>query len=206
MGENAQNYPITLKGELTEPLSRWLWLVKWFLLIPHFVVLIFLWAAFCIVWIIAFFAILFTERFPRGLFDFNVGVLRWTWRVGFYGYIALGTDKYPPFSLKAGGYPADLEIAYPDDNLSRGLALIKWWLLAIPHYIVVSVFQGGLGGLRFGGLVFILVIFSAVVLLFTGQYHKDIFQLVMGMNRWTFRVIGYAALMTDRYPPFRLQD
>ena len=114
MATDSQPYPVTLKEELTEPLSRWLWLVKWFLLIPHFIVLGFLWIAFVICWIIALFAILFTNRYPKGLFDFNVSVLRWSWRVGFYGYLALGTDKYPPFTLKEGGYPADLSVVYPE--------------------------------------------------------------------------------------------
>jgi hypothetical protein len=202
MATDSQSYPVTLKGELTEPLSPWLWLVKWFLLIPHYIVLAFLWLAFVICWIIALFAILFTNKYPKGLFDFNVGVLRWTWRVGFYGYLALGTDKYPPFTLKPGDYPADLEVAYPE-KLSPGQVLIKWWLLAIPHYIVVSFFQGGVGP-RAGGLVLVLAIFAGFVLLFKGSYHKDIFNLIMGMNRWSFRVAGYAALMTDSYPPFRL--
>ena len=204
MAADLQPYPVSLKGELTEPLSRWLWLVKWFLLIPHFVVLIFLWLAFVVAWVMALFAILFKGKYPRSLFDFNVGVLRWTWRVGFYGYLALGTDRYPPFTLKVGDYPADLEVAYPE-KLSQGLALIKWWLLAIPHYIVVSLFQGGVGP-RYGGLISILVIFAGVVLLFRGKYHTDIFDFVMGMNRWSYRIAGYSALMTDRYPPFRLDE
>jgi len=204
MAADLQPYPVSLKGELTEPLSRWLWLVKWFLLIPHFVVLIFLWLAFVVAWVMALFAILFKGKYPRSLFDFNVGVLRWTWRVGFYGYLALGTDRYPPFTLKVGDYPADLEVAYPE-KLSQGLALIKWWLLAIPHYIVVSLFQGGVGP-RYGGLISILVIFAGVVLLFKGKYHTDIFDFVMGMNRWSYRIAGYSALMTDRYPPFRLDE
>jgi len=199
-------YPVSIRGELTEPLSRGWWLLKWLLGIPHYIILAFLWIAFVVVCIIAFFAILFTSKYPKGLFNFNLGVLRWTWRVGFYGYSALGTDKYPPFSLKPDdGYPADLMIEYPE-KLSRGLVLVKWWLLAIPHYIVVAFLQGGMGNGSGGGLCSILAIFAAVALLFTGKYPNDIFKLVVGMNRWTYRVAAYVSLMTDQYPPFRLWD
>ncbi len=200
-------YPVTLRGELTDPPSRGWWLLKWLLVLPHCIILVFLWVAFIVVTVIAFFAILFTAKYPRGLFNFNVGVLRWGWRVGFYSYEALGTDKYPPFSLAPDdSYPADLQVEYPE-RLSRGLVLVKWWLLAIPHYIVVAFFQGG--GNRenqFPGLVLILAFFAAVALLFTGKYPEDIFKLVVGMNRWSYRVAAYAALMTDQYPPFRLWD
>ncbi|OGO06735.1 MAG: DUF4389 domain-containing protein [Chloroflexi bacterium RBG_13_56_8b] len=198
-------YPVSVKGELSLPPSRGWWLLKWLLALPHYIVLAFLWIAFVVVCIIAFFAILFTGKYPRGLFDFNVGVLRWSWRVGFYAYSALGTDKYPPFSLESSDYPADLEIKYPR-KLSRGLVLVKWWLLAIPHYILVGVFQGGYGGRGGGGLTFYLAIIAAIALLFTGKYPKDIFKLVMGFNRWSYRVAAYASLMTDDYPPFRLWD
>src|SRR3954467_1358570 len=132
-------YPIRLEGELDPPLSRWLWLVKWVLAIPPFFVLFFPWIAFLVLCVVAFFAILITGRYPRGIFDFNLGVLRWTWRVCFYTYNALGTDRYPPFTLAdVAGYPARLDVDYPQ-ALSRGLVLVKWWLLALPQYLIVGV-------------------------------------------------------------------
>jgi hypothetical protein len=237
-------YPLTLRGELTMPPARGWWLLKWLLGIPHYICLIVLGIVFIIVWIISFFAILFTGKHPRSLFNFKLGVLRWSWRVGFYSYEALGTDKYPPFSLDPDpDYPADLDIAYPE-RMSHGLVLVKWWLLAIPHYIITSFFGAPLvfllvmlffavvgfigiaissyfcpgicyfdkinwqvgssgGG---GALKFVLSIFAGIALLFTGKYPGDIFKLVIGFNRWVYRVAAYISLMTDEYPPFRLWD
>jgi hypothetical protein len=217
MNEHAapSTYPLKVEGELDEPLSRWRWLVKWVLIIPHVIVLVFLWIAFVVLTVVAFFAILFTGRYPRGIFDFNVGVLRWTWRVGFYSYSALGTDRYPPFALAdVPDYPAQLHVEYPQ-ALSRGLVLVKW-LLALPHYLVVGVFAGGAwaglnaasnhgGWSSGGGLIGLMVFISAVALLFTGRYPRSIFDFIMGMNRWGFRLAAYVTLMTDAYPPFRLE-
>jgi hypothetical protein len=216
----ASPQPVRLEGELDSQLSRWLWVVKWLLAIPHFVVLFFLAVAFVLLSIVAFFAILFTGRYPRGIFDFNVGVMRWAWRVSFYTYDALGTDRYPPFSLgPQPDYPATLDVVYPE-KLSRGLVLVKWWLLAIPHYLILGIVvgggllsfdrtwdHGGHGGWHWNpGLISLHVLFAGISLLFTERYPLGIFAFVMGLNRWVFRVVAYSALMTDVYPPFRLDQ
>ena len=205
-------YPVAVTGVLDQNLSRWLWLLKWLLALPHYIVLAFLWVAFTLLTVVAAVAILFTGRYPRSIFDFNVGVLRWTWRLWFYSYWANGTDRYPPFSLgEEPDYPARLEIAYPE-RLTRWLPLVKW-LLAIPHLILVGVFVGGWGwgpigddwrGWGFAGLVGILVLIACVILLFTGRYPPTLFDFAVGLDRWALRVAAYVGLMTDDYPPFRL--
>jgi hypothetical protein len=207
-------YPARLRGDLEPDQNRWLWLVKWLLVIPHILVLALLWIAVAVTTVVAGFAILFTKHYPRGIFDFNVGVMRWTWRVAFYAISAFGTDRYPPFSLASDpDYPADFEVDYPKE-LSRGLVVVKWWLLAIPHYFVIAFFAGGWGAgwtggwsaAGGGGLIALLAVIGAIVRLFSGTYPQPVFDFVMGMNRWCYRVLAYAALMRDEYPPFRLDN
>ncbi len=212
-------HPVTLTARLDPELSRWKWLVKWFLAIPHYIVLAFLSIAFVLLTLVAAVAIVFTGQYPRGIFDFNVGVLRWSWRVNFYASTGgIGTDRYPPFSLQPeAGDPAEFDIAYPE-QLSRGLVFVKWFL-AIPHLIIVALLTGSsvrwlaaegdrlsfdpTGG---GGLLGLLVLVVGIMLLFTGRYPQALFDLIVGFNRWIYRTIAYVALMTDIYPPFRLDQ
>jgi hypothetical protein len=97
--------------------------------------------------------------------------------------------------------------------------LVKWWLLAIPHYIILSIFVGGglwvaggatdndwSGAWGGGGLVGLLVLISGIALLFTGRYPESLYRFILGMDRWCLRVAAYVGLMTDAYPPFRLDQ
>jgi Domain of unknown function (DUF4389) len=209
-------YPLSVRGFFDQP-SRALWLIKWLLLIPHYIILLFLWIAFWIVTVIAFFAILFTTRYPKSLFDFNVGVIRWSWRVTFYGYTALGTDRYPPFTLAdVPDYPARLDLEYPQ-QLNRWLPLVKW-LLAVPQYILVgalvgsgyvisiSVQENSVISYSTPSLIGACMAIAAIAMLFTTRYPPGLFDFAVGINRWGYRLLVYVALMTDRYPPLRLDQ
>lgn len=203
--------PVQLHGRFDPHLSRWLWLVKMVLAIPHFVILAVLNAAFIVVTLASGIVILFTGRYPRSLFDFTVGVLRWNWRVGFYVYAALGTDSYPPFTLRDTDYPAHFDVAYPA-RLSRGLVVVKW-MLALPHVAIVIfvmadilTFVSSSTGSTTGAfsIVNVLAVVAGAFLLMTGRYPQPLFDLLIGINRWIYRVVAYVAFMSDVYPPFRL--
>lgn len=209
--------PVVVDGVDTPRVSRWLWLVKWLLGVPHYVALAVLILGAIVVWVWAFVAILATGRYPRAAFDYMLGVLRWSWRVLYYLYHAGGTDAYPPFTLSdVPDYPARLDVAFPE-RLSRGLVVVKWWLLAVPHYVILALLFGFTtrreyldGQLvrdsNWPGLVPVLVLVALIAVLFTGTYPKSLYDLVMGFNRWRFRVLVYVMLMTDTYPPFRLDQ
>ncbi len=204
--------PLVLNASVDPVPGRWLWTVKWILLVPHVLVLTGLWAAFVLTTVAAGIWVMLTQRYPRPLFDFNVGVLRWTWRVGHYGYLSLGTDRYPPFTLRPTPYPATLTVAYPE-RLSRWLVIVKW-LLVLPHLLFVGVVVGTnlnsdpspyLPPVS-GGLIGLLILVVAAYLTVVRRYPRGLFDLLIGLNRWIFRVVAYLALMTDVYPPFQLDQ
>lgn len=187
--------PVRVRGAIDAPSSR-LWLVKWCVLaVPHYPILIGLYLVYPLVVLAAGIAILCTGRYPRPLFDFNVGVLRWSWRVMNYRFPMNTTDQYPPFTLKPrADYPGDLQVDYPE-QLSRGAVLVKWWLLALPQIIMCWAMEAPLQ---------VLCVISAVRLLVRGTVSPGMFDFLMGMVRWRYRVAVYVSLMTDEYPPFRM--
>jgi len=137
--------------------------------------------------------ILFRGKYPRWWFDWNRELLRFTYRVG--AYFALQSDEYP--STDEEQY-VHLQIEYPDveNDLSRGMVLIKWFL-AIPHYFVLLFLAIG---------AFFVVIYAWFAILFTGRYPRGAFNYVVGVDRWSVRVIAYAFILTtDKYPPFSLE-
>jgi Domain of unknown function (DUF4389) len=190
---DAPSYPLRFDVEYPEELNRWLVLVKWILVIPHLLILWALGAVTSIIVIIAFFAILFTKKFPQGLFEFVANYFRWSLNVAMY--YSLMRDEYPPFTWEPGQYPpVTLEVEYPQE-LNRWLPLIKW-LLIIPHFLVLLVL--GIAA----SVVWIIAFF---VILFTKRYPRGLFDFVAGFFRWAYRVNVYYYLMRDEYPPFSLK-
>ena len=191
MSTAEATYPLVFDVEYPEKLSRWLIFVKWLLAIPHWIILYALLAVAQAITFVAWFAILFTGRYPKGLFDFVVGIYRWEYNV--YAYVLFLRDDYPPFSLSAGQYPLTFDIEYPE-RLSRLLIFVKW-LLIIPNIIV----------LLFVGIVYwITLVIAWFAILFTARYPRALFNYGVGVHRWAARVNAYNALLRDEYPPFSL--
>ncbi|HET6479978.1 MAG TPA: DUF4389 domain-containing protein, partial [Actinoplanes sp.] len=135
-------YPVRVEARHDEPLSRWLWLVKWILLVPHYLALLVLATGSVVLTLVAYLAVLFTGHYPAAVRAYNLGVLRWSWRVGYYGYQVLGTDRYPPFTLAdVPDYPARVRLDDSRDPLPRWLPLVAW-LFAVPHIVIVAALNG----------------------------------------------------------------
>lgn len=192
MATNIGTYPVIYELDTPERLSRWLWLVKWLLAIPHFAILsvlsIVLWFALFFAWI----AILVTGKYPKGLFDFVLGVTRWSARAA--AYLNHLTDKYPSFSIgEEPGYPVRLKAPYMEK--SNRLTAFFRWLLVIPHWVIVG---------ALGLVLWVLMFIHIIMVIVTGKPNAAIFRIIVGINRWTTREAAYSLLLTDTYPPFSL--
>ncbi len=174
-----------------ERMSRGLIFIKWLLIIPHLIVLTLLGVGLAVVTIFAWFAILITGAYPRGMWNFSMSVLQWSARVT--AYSSLQRDEYPPFGED--DYPVLFQLAYPE-RLSRGLIFIKW-LLVIPHLIVLYVLNAVVG---------VILLIAWIAILFTGKFPRSLFDFVTGATRWSHRVAVYSLLLTDVYPPFSMGD
>ena len=145
-----------------------------------------------VVWSATILMLLFRRKYPRWWFDWNLELQRFSARVG--AYLGLLRDEYPSTDEEQSVH---LDIPYPaaENDLNRFLPLVKW-LLAIPHYIVLIIL---------GLIAFIITIIAWFAILILGRYPKGMFDFVVGVSRWGYRVAAYAFLLsTDRYPPFRL--
>ena len=191
MSTAETTYPLAFDVEYPEKLSRLLIFAKWLLAVPHWIILYALMAVAQAITVVAWFAILFTGRYPKGLFVFVVGIYRWYYNV--IAYAALLRDDYPPFSLSAGQYPLTFHVEYPK-RLSRLLIFFKW-LLIIPHLIVLVLL---------GIVYWITLVIAWFAILFTGRYPKGLFNFGVGLFRWGARINAYYMLMRDDYPPFSL--
>jgi len=192
MTATASSYPVRYDVEYPERLSRLLIFVKWLLVIPNAIVLYVLALVAYLLTVVAWFAILFSGRYPQGLFNFVVGFYRWNTNVS--AYILLMRDEYPPFTMEAGRYPVTFEVDYPE-RLSRWKIFVKW-LLVIPNMIVLMVLM----------LAYeITVVIAWFAILFTGRYPKGLFSFGVGVMRWNIRASAYVYLLRDEYPPFSLQ-
>jgi hypothetical protein len=188
MATNAA-YPVRLTIDYPPRLSRLLIFVKWLMAIPHYIALFFLGIGAAVVAVISWFAVLFTGRYPRGMFDFMVGVHRWAMRTN--AYVLLLTDSYPPFSLEDDrSYPVRLEIDYPE-RIAHWRPLLNW-LLAIPVWIVSALMLY---------LAYIVVILGWFAILFTGRFPNGMFRLVTTALRWQTNVNAFVYWMTEAYPP-----
>ncbi len=178
--------------EYPQRLSRLLIFVKGLLIFPQAIVLMLYGLGLYVVTGIAWWVILFTGRYPPGMWQFAVRTLRFSANLNAYSLLL--RDDYPPFNGMEGAYPpVRFSLDYPQ-QLSRGLIFIKW-LLVFPHYLALGLLSIG---------VYVALIIAFLSILFTGKFPPGMFNFVVGFQRWGMRVSAYQLLLTDRYPPFSM--
>jgi hypothetical protein len=189
-------YPVRVEAERQNEYVRFLPLVKWLLAFPHYIVLAFLFLGVAVAHLIAFVAVIFTRTYPRGLFNFIIGVYRWGWRVT--AYAGLLRDQYPPFTLAEDpSYPAYLDVEYPGEgNIDRWRPLVSW-LLVIPYLVVVWLIAI---------IARVATFIALLTVLFTKEIPPVVFNFIVVAQRWGMRGVAYAMFMTTRYPPFDFDE
>ena len=203
MATENNTYPANCTAEYPESSSRLLAFLGFFFwlkmlgLLPHIIVLTVLSLVAGLLATIGYLVVLFTGNYPRGLFDFQVGMSRWNFRINCW-LVGL-TDKYPPFSFQEGGYPADVSVEYPESS-SRLLAFLGFfllkWLVLLPHIIVLYILSV---------VSLIIMTIGYLVVLFTGNYPRGLFDFMLGIGIWNYRVTAWYVGLVDKYPPFSLK-
>jgi Inner membrane component of T3SS, cytoplasmic domain/Domain of unknown function (DUF4389) len=193
-GGLAGAYPVNYEADYPSGgIARWRCFFQGVLAWPHLLVLFFVWIAAYLAFVVAAWAIIFTRRYPRGMFNFIAGALRWGARVNGFSYLM--TEQYPPFSLEDTPYPIRARFDYPEGGIARWRPFFQYFL-AIPHMIVLYV-------LYIAALLALVGAWFSI--LFTRNYPPGLFNFVVGVQRWTLRVQAYYFLMTEQYPPFSLE-
>jgi len=188
-------YPVVYEADYVEKRSRLTTFFRYFLMIPHFIVLIVLEIGLAFAVFIAWFALLFTGRWPQGLYDFTAGVLRYMTRLNAYMYLA--ADPYPPFDMQEHPeYPIRLRVAPPKESYSRVKVFFRG-LLAIPvmliYYALSLVMQIG-------------AFLSWFVIVFTGKQPEGLQNMINLGVGYGARGYAYMLLLTEDFPPFSSED
>ena len=190
-GPPSSPHAVITEFDRQDEYSRFLPLVKWLLLIPHWFVLLFVYIGAFFAIIYAWFAVLITGKFPAGVHKFLVGTTRWTTRAS--AYAMLMTDSYPPFSFDPDEeYPARLDISYKEE-IARWRPLVQW-LLVYPYTLVAGVLML---------LAYVCTFLAFWVILFTKQFPAGLFDFNVVAFRWQNRGNAYGAFMVDKYPPWQ---
>lgn len=216
------HYPIRVTFPRDAGVSRWLWIVKWFLAIPHFIALVVLSIVAIPVLIGTWFSVLFTGKYPESAWNYVTGLLRWSFRVQSYTSV-LSTDKYPPFTLREDpNYPAHVEFDAPNPAQRNRVSVLFRWIYIIPLALVVYLLTLDLTGPNFSpfpswstdtvssdrdmvsiSILDILRLAAGLSLLFTAVYPEGLYRIVTAVYRFWFRFNAYFALLTDTYPPIK---
>ena len=182
-------HPVAFDVEYPQRVSRLTTFFRLFMAIPQFIVIYLLLMAMGLITILAWFAILFTGRYPKSFFEFSSGVMRWQANV--WAYVALLRDEYPPFSLEPGEYPVALDIPLAERQ-SRFRLFIRVFAIW-PNQVVLQLVMYGW---------FFTTFLSWWMILFTGRYPRGLFRFSVGVLRWQQRQLAYLYLLRDEYPPY----